>query len=309
MAILDNIIHWAKGEEAIRVVVMTGSRAGKGPVDDLSDYDLAIFTCDADKYTRDDAWLQDIAEVVVCVEDQTYDDLGPTQESPWAVIPEQHFLTVNEIPTRLVIFKGGFKVDFAFYPLMTLDRLVIMAVLPFAYDMGYKILLDKDEITKSLPKPTFTVPISEKPSQEEFDRVVREFFFEVYHVAKHLKRDDLWHAKFRDWTTKEFLLKMIEWYELAQHNWQYDVCYLGKKMKSWVDGSTWTALSNVFGHFDAGDGWKALEMTIELFRKLATKLANTLSYEYPYDVDRSITILALEQIKTLKLHRNGDKNG
>lgn len=301
MAILDNIIRWADEEDAIRAIVMTGSRAGKGSVDELSDYDLALFTFDNEKYTSNDVWLQDIAEVLVCVEDQMYDDLGPAQESPWSIIPEQRYLTVNEIPTRLVIFKGGFKVDFAFYPLITLDRLATMAVLPFAYDMGYKVLLDKDELAKSLPKPTFVVPVSEKPSQEEFNRVVHEFFFEVYHVAKYLKRDDLWHAKFRDWTTKEFLLKMIEWYELAQHNWQYDVSYLGKKMKAWVDASTWTVLGGVFGHFDVTDHWKALEATIELFRKLALKLAATLNYAYPHDVDRSLFALSCDEIKNMKL--------
>jgi len=273
MSILDTIIHRANNEETIRAIILTGSRAGKGPVDELSDFDLAIFTRDAKKYTNDNSWLDQTAQVLVCVEDQKNNDFG----------------SIDAIPTRLVIFKDGTKVDFAFYPIAALEKPI--PKLPIAYNSGYTVLLDKDDITKALPAPIFTIQVTEKPSSKEFDRVVREFFFEVYHVAKYLQRNDLWHAKFRDWAAKEFLLKMIEWHELATHNWSYDVHYLGKRMEFWVNSTTWKDLHKTFGHFDAADGWIALEATIELFRNLAIYTSKLLEYEYPIEVDRDMTTL------------------
>ena len=38
--VLDKIIDWAQKEEPIKVLILTGSLAGKGPKDELSDYRL-----------------------------------------------------------------------------------------------------------------------------------------------------------------------------------------------------------------------------------------------------------------------------
>ncbi|MFC1845720.1 aminoglycoside 6-adenylyltransferase, partial [Candidatus Dependentiae bacterium] len=53
--VLNKIIAWAKKEEPIRVLLLTGSLASKGSKDELSDYDIALFTTDIDNYLRDDA--------------------------------------------------------------------------------------------------------------------------------------------------------------------------------------------------------------------------------------------------------------
>ncbi len=82
------------------------------------------------------------------------------------------------------------KVDFAFYPIEILQKM------SQGFNCGYTILLDQKNLTKKLPQPFdtgFRIPL---PSEREFTDLVREFWFEIYHVAKYIKRRDLWSVKF-----------------------------------------------------------------------------------------------------------------
>ncbi len=53
--------------------------------------------------------------------------------------------------------------------------------------------------------------IIRKLEEKDFQRNIKEFWFEVYHVGKYIFRHDLWTAKFRDWSAKEWLRQMLEW--------------------------------------------------------------------------------------------------
>ena len=269
---LKKFLNWAQSDDTIRAMLLVGSRAHNAQrVDAFSDFDLALFVTDPQKYVADDAWMRSIDDI-------------------WVYIPEKVYVDGNDYPTRLVIFKDGVKVDFAFYSIDVIKNLAQQEQLPAQYALGYNVLLDKDNLTAGMRPPTFKIPESPIPSQQEFESLVNEFFFEVYHVAKHLCRNDLWHAKFRDWTTKELLLQMIEWHEKSMHGWDLDTCQHGKRMQEWVDKETWDALNNCFAHFDAGDSWKALIATINLFRAVAMQTGERLGYRYPMGVDKNITM-------------------
>lgn len=268
---LHKLLNWAQNDDIIRAMLLVGSRAhNANRVDAFSDFDLAIFVTDPQKYVADDAWLRGIDDV-------------------WVYIPEKVCVEGKEHPARLVIFKDGVKVDFAFYSIDVMKNLAQQEELPAQYALGYKVLFDKDNLTAGMKSPTFKIQATPKPSQQEFENLVNEFFFEVYHVAKHLCRNDLWHAKFRDWTTKELLLRMIEWHEKSMHGWDHDTLQHGKRMQEWVSQETWAELNNCFGHFDAGDSQKALLATIKLFRTMAMQTGEHLGYRYPMDIDKNIT--------------------
>jgi aminoglycoside 6-adenylyltransferase len=223
--IFTQIIQWAKGEEPIRAMILVGSRAGIEPVDELADFDVAVFATNYQSYLQEDRWLHHFGQL-------------------WVYIPEQY--EIDEIaesiivPTRLAIYEDGVKVDFAFHPVSLLSKL--------EWDRKSKIVLDKDGVTANLKYSEQSVqqPISE----QEFISLVNEFWFEAYHVAKYLKREELWLSKFRDFSTKELLLQMIEWHEQAHHGWNYNTHYMGKHLKKWVDADIWKALHKTFGHFD-----------------------------------------------------------
>lgn len=267
---LNKFLDWAQQEDVIRAMILTGSRARNEAVDFLADYDISLFVTDASTYTANNAWLE---------------NFGNT----WVVVSDTILVNDKQYPTRLVIFEGGIKVDFTFYDIAVLKTLKPDNDLYKRFARGCKVLLDKDGLAKQLTIAPLKKAAPEKPSLQEFETVVNEFFFEVYHVAKYLHRRDLWHAKFRDWAAKEFLLRMIEWNERTRHDWDYNTYYLGVHMQSWINKDTYNDLQQTFGHFDVQDSWQALQATIALFRKLATQTATTLGYSYPNNVDKHIT--------------------
>lgn len=276
--ILNRIVDWGRETPEVRALILEGSRAESNAADDLSDYDVNVFLTDSTPYTEDKAWLSSIAEIWVCI--------------PEAV---EHNGTL--FPSRLVIFRDGIKVDFILYSLDVLEEYAKADPLPAGYDTGYKVLLDKDHITARMRAPSYSAFKGKQPSAEEFIRCVNAFWFEVYHVATYLRRQDLWAVKFRDWECKRFLIRMIEWHENALRNWDLRTNPLGKRMTSWVSAETWKALHNVFGRFDSQDSWRALEATTKLFRRVAGETAETLGFTYPQDLDGHISGF-IERIRT-----------
>ncbi|PIP22723.1 MAG: hypothetical protein COX37_02480 [Candidatus Nealsonbacteria bacterium CG23_combo_of_CG06-09_8_20_14_all_39_17] len=265
----NKIIDWTNKEDDIRATIMVGSLAGKNKTDNLSDFDISLFVRSSKKYISNAEWMSSIGNVLVY--------------EPAELIYED-----KKYPTRLIIFEDGLKVDFAFYSINVLKNLTKLKKLPLDYNLGYKVLTDKDNLTTKLPKPTYQYPKSRKPNQNEFFLLVNVFFFELYQVAKYLCRNDLWHAKLRDWLTKESLLKIIEWHEKSKHGWDYDTYCHGKKMQSWVSPKVWESLPGAFGHFEKEDGRKALLLSANLFSVLAKSTAKNLGYIYPTETDRKM---------------------
>ncbi len=274
---LEKIIKWANGKENISALVLTGSLASHGLVDNLSDYDIAVYGKSFD-FIKTDKWLEEIEDHLVCVHDKFrfYD---------------------FEIPTRLTIFDPYFKVDFSFHSRELLNKIIDSDTLPDEYNIGYKVLLDKHGLAAKLAKPTFRGFIIKKPDEHEFKKNVDEFWFEVYHIVKYLSRGDLWTAMIRDRSAKEFLLQMLQWHKAAHENWNISLKNFGKEMKTWLDKSLWNELSQCFAKFNTEDSWKALENTIMLYQKLARETAAYLQYTYNEKLDKSISNF----IQTIKL--------
>ena len=63
---------------------------------------------------------------------------------------------------------------------------------------------------------------------------MEEFWFEAWHIPKYLKRNDLWVVKFRDWTMKQLLLRMLEWHAIATNGPALDISHIGVHMKDWT---------------------------------------------------------------------------
>jgi len=263
--ILNKIIEWAKSEDSVRGLIVEGSIA-QDQGDNFSDVDISIFTKDIEPFTKDDSWISKIANV-------------------WVYSPDKYYFGDVLVPTRLVIYEDGIKVDYSLWNIDIIDDLNKSD----CFDTGYKILLDKDSLLATFKEPSLKPKVPKKPTEEEFIHAVNEFWFEAYHVAKYLEREDLWMAKSRDWSIKEFLLKMMEWYSLAKNNWNTDVKWLGKHIKNWLEPEIYNRLNNVFGHFDSEDSWKALITTIDLYKDVSKETAKLLGFTYPDDVDKKLT--------------------
>lgn len=261
--ILSKTVAWASAEPNVRGLVLVGSRAQVGRTDDLADIDVQVYVRSAEPYTRDEAWLSQIAPV-------------------WVYVHDEYRHSTLVVPTRLVIFAGGTKVDFAFYPAAFMAEVTRDASV-------YRLLLDKDDAAKEVEQRSLRREPVGEPSEAEFARVAREFWFEAYHVAKYLARGELWLAKSRDWATKEFLRIMIEWHARTERGWSLDTHYGGKHIRVWASSGVWEDLHHAFARFDAEDSWNSLLATTALFRRVAADTAAALGFRYPEEVDQNIS--------------------
>lgn len=264
--ILGKITDWAKNEDAVRGVIVVGSRTLREPTDALADFDISLFIKDTKPFIKDNSWISKIAKV-------------------WVYSPDKYKWNETIVPTRLVIYEGGIKVDYSLWNVSVTQELGKSEF----FDSRYKILLDKDNILANFKTTSFKSSVPKKPTQEEFAIAINEFWFEAYHVAKYLKREDLWLVKFRDWSLQIYLLTMMEWFMLSKNNWDYDIKWTGKNIKKWLDPEIYKRLNEIFSHFDKEDSWKGLVARIELFRDISKETANNLGYNYPENVDANLT--------------------
>lgn len=265
---LAKVVEWANRQPDIVALIMTGSRARPdGPVDALSDFDLEIFTSEPSQYTSSADWMREIEDV-------------------WVYLPTT---SSRGCETRLVVFNGGEKVDFSILAVHVLEDAVQSQLLSDLYERGFRVLIDKKRLASRLPVPSHSSPVRRPPTQAEFRATVEEFWFETSHIPKYLQRDDLWVVKFRDWTMKELLLRMMEWHAVAKGGDRADVGHIGMRLKDWISADVWQRLNDVFARFDAADSRRALLATTTLFRDVATETADLLGYQYPDDVDDAIS--------------------
>lgn len=264
-SLLQAILAWAEARPDIRAVVMTGSTVrGDGSADSGSDLDIELFTTAPDLYVSE-TWMNEIRPFWVQLGFEPDDEL--------------------DYRNRLTIFEGGQKVDFRVAPTAAMGRMVTSGVLDAAYERGYRVMFDKDGISDGLRPPDRAA--ASLPTESEYLAVIEEFWFEAWHIPKCAARDDLWVLKFRDWTMKELLRRMLEWDALARDP-QVDVWYIGTKMKNWVTPAQWKRLQEIFGHFDAGDSLRALHATCGLFSEVARTVGDRSAYPYPIALERSI---------------------
>lgn len=62
-------------------------------------------------------------------------------------------------------------------------------------DAGYRVLLDKDQLTAALPPPTHRAYLPTPPDEAAYQQWIEEFFSDVPYVAKCLWRGELFPAK------------------------------------------------------------------------------------------------------------------
>jgi aminoglycoside 6-adenylyltransferase len=265
-SLLQEILAWAEARPDIRVVVLTGSTAREDDsADSGSDLDVELFTTTPEAY-ESATWMNAIRPVVV--------QLGFAPENADGYL------------VRLTIFEGGDKVDFRVAPVRQMEQMVASETLDEVYERGYRVLFDRDGVTTGLRPPEPPAPTL--PTEQEYVATIEEFWFEAWHIPKYAARGDLWVVKYRDWTMKELLRRILEWDAVARSP-EADVWYIGTRMKDWVTSSQWERLQEVFAHFDAGDSIRAFQATCALFSEVAREVGARLGYVYPTAVERTVS--------------------
>jgi aminoglycoside 6-adenylyltransferase len=279
------IIRWAESKDEVRAVLLTSTRAVPGAhVDALSDHDVILIVRSIQPFVDDRTWINDFGEVLVVYWDPVHPDL------------------VFGIPkiANVTQYASGLKIDFTLWPVSLFKEIVAAPALPAELDAGYRVLLDKDQLTISMLPPTGTAYIPKSPTFTDYLTWINDFFSDAPYVAKCLWRDELLPAKWcLDYDMKHvYLRQILEWRAEMDHNWSLPIGWLGKGLKRHLPPDIWEQLETTYAGAQLENNWEALANTMALFRRVAVEVGAHLGYAYPFDLDQRVTAY-VEHIKQL----------
>ncbi len=284
--VVDKLVAWGTAHALIRAMILTSSRTRPdGPVDPLSDYNLILAVSDVGPFAFDDAWISEYGRPMV----------------RWGDQGELHGLATY---FRGVVYQNSVKIDYSIWPVELLERIEASALLPDQLDVGYQVLLDKDQRTAGWKPPSYQAHIPARPTQAEYQALVEEFWWGTTYVAKSLWRDDLVFAK---WTLDqdlklETMRRLLEWRIEIDHHWSVKPGVHGRGLKQLLPPDIWSKFTRTYGSLDVEETWAALDLAIALFRQVALDVGNALGYPYPQQVDDRVSAY-LEAIRELPSSR------
>lgn len=274
--VINKLIEWAESRNSIRAMLLTSTRAvPNATVDEFSDYDMVLIVQVIRPFYEDRSWLQDFGEVLVVYWDPIYPDPDYGHEK---------FGNVTQ-------YADGLKIDFTFLPVDWLKKVSEAPALPAELDAGYRVLLDKDNLTDLMKQPTYKAYIPVRPTKELYQTTVNDFFSDPPYVAKCLLRGELFPAKWcLDYDMKHVYLRpMLEWRMELDHNWSATIGSLSKGLKKKLSSELWSELEATYAGAHVEDNWASLFRTMLLFRKVAMEVGEALGYDYPLDLDQRVT--------------------
>ena len=280
------IVQWAQARTDIRAVLITSTRAIQDAKRDmLSDYDVILIVESIRPYVEDRSWINDFGDVLVVYWDPVY----------------PHPVYGIDMIANVTQYASGLKIDFTLQPVDLFREIIAAPELPAELDAGYRVLLDKDGLTRSMLPPTGKGYIPKPPTFETYQILINDFFSDVPYVAKCLWRDELMPARWcLDFDMRyAYLQKVLEWRVEMDQNWSLPVGVNGKGLKEHLPPELWSHLEGIFAGAGIEENWNALMNMIALFRRVAVEVGEHLGYTYPYELDRNVTAYA-ERIRQLK---------
>jgi aminoglycoside 6-adenylyltransferase len=182
-AVLARILRWADADDAVRVVVLTSTRArAEGPPDELSDYDVIVALDDIDRFDAADAY--------------------GTPAARWG---DEHDLHGTTTFFRGVVYDDRVKVDWTLWPANVPE------------------LVAEHGTTARWAQPTYRAHIPRRPTEPEYVALVEEFWWSATYVAKARAREKTFFARFVldvD-LTHGVLRRMLEWLIEIQRDWSW----------------------------------------------------------------------------------------
>ena len=277
------IADWAESQPDVRAALLIGSRATpQGARDGYSDHDVILFLEPASRLHRSDDWLGAFGRPLIVLR-ETAEHRGET------------------VPTRLVQYRGGHRIDFTLSRVDLLHRIAEQEALPDWLAAGYRILLDRDGDAAALRPPSASAYVPRPPTAREYRALVEEFWWETLYVGKYVSRNELLPARYslEAVLRYECLVPMLEWYVQIPREWEQSVGVRGRGLRWLLQLDDREMLDATYAADTLASHRRALDAMIELFRRAARAVARDLGFHYP-------AILDDETVQLLKEHREAD---
>ncbi|REC48494.1 AadS family aminoglycoside 6-adenylyltransferase [Chryseobacterium pennipullorum] len=280
---LEQITRWAEDNPDIRAVLLTSSLVNPyAPVDDFSDLDVELIFVNRTPYEADHEWLSLFGE-------------------PIAVIEEGDEVFEGKHAMKMVLYRDHVKVDFKLYHVTEFTEEVNQETLPEDWDVGYRVVIDKDDLTRNLKTPTYQAVMIQQPSEKEFRQVLNDFWWDTTYVAKCLKRGDIFYAKFmsENILRTDYLVPLIEWYIAADHQWENITTNKhGRLFKKYLPEDLWRKTEATFSGSPIDENWRALFAFADLVHEVGTVLAEKLDFTYPDQLENDVRTY-LNEVKSI----------
>lgn len=269
---LKAIIEWARKNGDIRVVLLTSSLVNPlAIVDEFSDLDIELIFEDINPYVTDKQWLSLFG-------------------TPISVVEEDISYFEGKHAMKMVLYADHVKVDFKLYRKTEFLEEVKAPELQEDWDLGYKVLLDKDGLTRELKPPTYQSVLIKKPSEKKYNQVLNDFWWDTTYVAKCLVRDEIFYAKFmsENELRSGYLIQLLEWYIASEHNWNITTNKYGRYFKRYLPADLWQKIEKTFSGSSIEDNWNALFAFADVAHYYGTNLAEKLGYTYPLSHEQDV---------------------
>lgn len=266
------VTEWAARERGVGAALLIGSRGSpQGARDRFSDHDIVLFLEPGSRLAERAGWLDTFGRPLI-VFHETTEHRG------------------ESVPTRLVQYRGGHRIDFALSKMEILRRIAEQGVLPDWLAAGYRVLLDRDGVAERLPPPSTVAYVPRPPSEAEYRSVVDEFWWESIYVAKYVGRGELLPARYSLEAVLRYrcLIPMLEWYVQIDRAWEQNVGVRGSGLRWLLAPEQREVLDATYAGDALQSHGRALDAMIDLFTLAARGVARDLGFMYPTSVDREV---------------------
>ncbi|MDR6921055.1 AadS family aminoglycoside 6-adenylyltransferase [Chryseobacterium sp. 2987] len=270
---LKQIISWAEDNPDVRAVLLTSSLVNPyAPVDDFSDLDVELVFENRAPYETHNDWLSLFG-------------------TPISMIEEDDRVFEGKHAMKMVLYRDHVKVDFKLYQKEDFLAEIQQDSLPEDWDVGYKILVDKDDLTKELKPPTYQSVMIHKPKEEDFNKLINDFWWDTTYVAKCLQRGDIFYAKFmtENVIRTDYLVPLIEWHIGESQGWNNITTNKhGRLFPKYLPEDLWNRVESTFSGSNIEDNWISLLAFADLVHELGAALAQKLNFIYPTKLEEDI---------------------
>jgi aminoglycoside 6-adenylyltransferase len=272
-SILKQILKFTEEHQAIRAVILNGSRANpNAPVDAYQDYDVACYVENPQSFVNDQSWIKQFGELI-------YMQQNPSKGEKFLYSDDYKGTVIF-----LMLFQAGFRIDMCFTPVDQLQQ-------KLEDDSLSLVLLDKDNRISHEVVPSDTNYRVKKPSLEVFEFINNEFWWCLTNVAKGLARNEMVYAKsMLEMVVRKAFHQMVDWYIGTNHRWNVNPGKFGKWYEKYLLPEEYQTLLGTYTNSNIDDMWDSLINMGILFQKMTIRIAHDLKFSYQSEDDEKVLV-------------------
>lgn len=268
---MELILTVARNNPWIRAVIQDGSRSNPSVSGDIfQDFDIIYIVKNLRPFTKDHRWVDVFGERMIMQMPEAM-ELYPPDESMKGGF------------SYLLQFMDGNRIDLTLVPVKHSKR--------FTEDSLCKLLLDKDGLFEAtpLPPPSERDYLVKAPTARSFTDCCNEFWYTNSGLAKGLWRKEMVLVKeLYHKVIHEALMQMIDWYIESRHG-AVNVGKFGKYYERYLEPEIYAQFLATYASADWEENWRCVYATIDLFRNVASLVADKHGYAYLMEEDAHVT--------------------